>query len=235
MNAPDYGSLINQEYMQEASFDKTATFVMHTDIGISNDSCGVVIGRIQNYVKLPMTNRYSDKLGTFIEVADLSAPVFCFDGMLRIRPPHGGEVNLELLRGLLFYLTQILPIKFATFDRFSSVAFIQGLRKLKVRSGLVSTDTTIIPYSELKNAYIERRMLHPRHSIYWDEIINLQHDPKKDKVDHQSGSSKDVADAAACVVHILTHKVAVYSKEKEVRRKVLKHEISGVRRLKFRR
>lgn len=234
VNSPDYGSLINQEYMKEASFDPTAIFAMHTDIGISDDSCGIVVGRVHNYKQMPMTNRYSDKLGTFIELSDLNAPVICFDGMIRIRPPHGGEVDLELLRGFLFYISQILNLKFATFDRFASPAYIQGFRKMKVRSGLVSMDATIVPYGELKNAYLERRLMHPRHKIYWDEVINLQHDPKKNRVDHKPGFSKDVSDSAAGLVHILTHKVAQYNRSKEEKSRIIKQEIRGVRRLRFR-
>jgi hypothetical protein len=77
--------------------------------------------------------------------------------------------------------------------------------------------------------------MHPRHNIYWDEVINLQHDPKKNRVYHKPGSgSKDVSDAAAGVVHIITHKISDYSRPREERKRVIAHEMKGVRRLRFR-
>jgi hypothetical protein len=232
--SPHWAMLINQDYLKEPSFDAGATFALHADIGITHDSTGLVVGHIQDYVNLPSTSRYNGKLDTFVELTDLLAPVFCIDGIIRIRPPHGGEVHMDLLRGFIFYICQVLNIKFGTFDRFSSVQFIQGLRRLKVRSGLVSTVTTTQPYNELKSAYIEHRIIHPSHKVYVEELLGLQFEPKKNRIDHLPGAGKDCADAMASVVHILTNKVANYSRKHEEIKQVKRYQKLGIRKLRFR-
>jgi len=206
--APDFAQLINHEYMQTPSFNKDAAYVMHIDLGISSDATGIAVGHIQDYTELKSTSYYSQQHKSFIEMSDLRVPIFCIDGIMRIRSPHGGEINMDLLRGFCYYICQILNVKIATMDRFESTIFRQGFQRLKVRSGLVSTVSTTIPYMEWKTAYIESRMLHPKHDIYLEEARSLQYDPKKDMVDHPTQGSKDLTDAVASVIHILQHKLA---------------------------
>jgi hypothetical protein len=208
LHMPRYDDLICHEYLDDVSFNKDAEFALHADLGLSKDAVGLVIGHIIDYVSLPSSTFYSDRIGEFVELQDLVAPVICLDGILRIIPPHGGEVSQELTRGLIIYLSQLVNLKFGTFDRYGSAIFIQGLRKLRVRSGLVSVVTTTVPYNELKAAYIERRIMHPRHAHYMDEIVGLQYLPKRNMIDHLPTKTKDIADAAAAVTHILTHKLA---------------------------
>ena len=62
-------------------------------------------------------------------------------------------------------------------------------------ASLVSVDKTDVPYNMLKNAILEKRF----HGIYVDllnrELVELERDYIKKKVDHPDGGSKDVADA----------------------------------------
>jgi hypothetical protein len=157
---------------------------------------------------MPSTSQYSDQAGTFVDLSDLKMPVCCIDGILRVRPPHGGQVHLDLLRGFLYYLCQVVNIKIATADQFESTNFIQGLIRLKVRAGRRSTVSTSVPFLEWKQAYMEGRILHPHHASYLEEVHNLQYDPVKDKIDHPSGGKKDLCDACAIVINLLHHKVA---------------------------
>lgn len=211
-NSPDWGCLINQEYLAHPSFDEAATYVMHLDLGISKDATGIAIGHIHDYVDMPSTTQYNDSAGTFVDLSDLKMPVCCIDGLLRVRPPHGGQVHLDLLRGFLYYLCQVVNVKIATADQFESTNFIQGLIRLKVKAGRRSTVSTSVPFKEWKQCYLENRIIHPHHSGYLDEIYNLQYDPVKDKIDHPSGGKKDLADAAAIVINLLHHKVALSTK-----------------------
>jgi len=107
-----------------------------------------------------------------------------------------------------------LNMKIVTMDTYQNVSFIQGLRKLKVRSGPLSTVTTPVPYMEAKSAYIEGRLIHPRNEVYIDELLHLEYDPKKQKVDHIPNRHNDTCDAVVGVVHILTHKVASYKRSR---------------------
>ena len=85
---------------------------------------------------------------------------------------------------------------------------------MHIRSGQVSVVSTPIPYIELKAAYLEGRILHQAHETYIEEMLRLQYDPKKNKIDHPMDFKKDIADAAASVTHILAHKVAQYKRTK---------------------
>jgi hypothetical protein len=212
----EWDLLINKNYMKQIAFDKNASFVMHMDLGISKDCVGLAVGHIQEYKSLPSTSFYSKESNDFTEVLNMDAPVICIDGMLQIRPPQGGEIDVDMLRGFMFYLCDLLNMKIVTMDTYQNVSFIQGLRKLKVRSGPLSTVTTPIPFMELKSAYIEGRIIHQKHDIYINELLFLEFDPKKQRVDHKEGvSTKDVSDAIAGVVHILTHKVASYKRSRK--------------------
>jgi hypothetical protein len=212
----EWDLLINKNYMKQIAFDKNASFVMHIDLGISKDCVGLAVGHIQEYKSLPSTSFYSKESNDFTEVLNMDAPVICIDGMLQIRPPQGGEIDVDMLRGFMFYLCDLLNMKIVTMDTYQNVSFIQGLRKLKVRSGPLSTVTTPIPFMELKSAYIEGRIIHQKHDIYINELLFLEFDPKKQRVDHKEGvSTKDVSDAIAGVVHILTHKVASYKRSRK--------------------
>ena len=211
----EWDLLINSSYMKQIAFDKNATFSMHVDLGVSKDRVGIAIGHIQEYKSLPSTSFYSKERNDFTEVLDMDAPVICIDGIMQIRPPQGGEVDFDMLRGFMFYLCDLLNIKFVTMDTYQNVSFIQGLRKLKVRSGPLSTVTTPVPYMEAKSAYIEGRIIHPKHEIYIDELLFLEYDPKKQKVDHLPNRHNDTCDAVVGVVHILTHKVASYKRSRK--------------------
>lgn len=210
---PVWDEIINQDYLEELSFNKDAEFAVHLDIGISRDATGLAIGHIQTYKELPSSSYYSQAVGDFVEVINVQAPVICIDGILQVTPPSSGEVDLDMLKGLCLFLTRKMNLKFATLDRFESAIFLQGFQKLKVRSGQVSVVATPVPYMELKSSYIEGRIIHQRHSLYIDELINLEYDPKKQKIDHSVDNSKDLADCVAAVTHILMHKVARFTKK----------------------
>ena len=234
--SPDWGRLINQEYINSPSFDETATYVMHMDLGISKDATGVAIGHIQDYIDMPSTMQYSDRTGTFVDLTDLKMPVCCIDGLLRVRPPHGGQVHLDLLRGFLYYLCQVVNIKIATADNFESTNFIQGLLRLKVRAGKRSTVSTSVPFKEWKQCYLENRILHSKHLAYLEEIYNLQYDPVKDKIDHPPNGKKDLCDAAAIVVNLLHHKVAMPGKREKTQEQIAPtRRLSVPKKFRFRR
>lgn len=209
----EWEKLINKEYLKQVSFNSKADFCMHVDLGISKDRVGLAVGHIQDYKIMPSTSFFSNTSNSFIEMTDMSAPVICIDGMMQITPPPGGEVSVDTLKGFMIYLSTALNMKIVTMDSFEHVSFVQALRRIKgLRSGTVSTVVTPIPYMELKAAYIEGRIIHQQFDIYTDELLFLEYDPKKRKIDHLPHKSKDISDAVAGVVHMLTHKIAHYKR-----------------------
>ncbi len=208
--APDWSQIVNESYIDDFVLDPLSPFATHIDVGITEDAAGVAVGRIIGYSDLPSTTYYNERLRSFVEVDDMQAPVYQFDGLLQAVAPPNGEVDLELLRDLIMYLRSRVNLKWATMDSYQSRMMLQGFRKAKIKSGLLSVDANIAPYIELKLAIKDGRIRYPRHEVALKELRELERE--EDKVDHPADGSKDVADAMAGVCYILQHKVAQYSR-----------------------
>lgn len=210
--SPDWDRIVNQEYIDDCVLDLSATFALHIDVGLTQDAAGVVLSRITGYKLLPMAKVYDERINDFIEIRDIRAPIYTLDGVLQIQAPPSGEVDLELVRDLVLYLRSLLNIKWATMDSYQSAMMIQGFKRAKIRSGVLSVDANIAPYAELKQAVKDERLLMPRHMVLSRELRELERDPEKDKIDHPAGGSKDCSDAAAGSVYMLQRKEAHYGK-----------------------
>jgi|GEM_PF-867753 len=202
----NWEDLVDAAYIDQCIFDPLTVFAGHVDVGVTEDAAGVAVGRIIGYTDLPSTRFYSERARGFIEVDDMRAPVYQLDGLLQITSPPSGEVDLELVRDLVLYLRSLLNLKWCTMDSYQSTMMIQSFRRAKIRSGVLSVDTNLGPYMELKLALKDKRILYPDHSVFKRELRELERN--ENKVDHPSGGSKDVSDACAGVVYILQHKEA---------------------------
>lgn len=173
---------------------------VHVDIGLTNDRLGIAMGHVAGRVR----NERSNPDGT---LSTTSNPYVVIDLMLRIGSPPGGEVDLSKVRAFLFYLRNIgFPIARVTFDQFQSSDSIQILKKERFDAGHQSVDKDDEAYLSLRSAFFDRRISTYSYKPFEDEVLDLQRDMKKRKVDHpqrasngQKGS-KDVSDAVAGVV-----------------------------------
>lgn len=209
---PDWEELVNVEYIDEYITDPTVPMTAHLDLSLSGDKCGIALGRVFGYKLLPKSRYFDQRSQSFVEVTDARAPIYLIDGALAVVARSGGEIDFELIKNLILWLRSMLYIKYATMDMYQSAMMIQAFRKSKIKSGVLSVDASIVPYGEVKQSIKDERILLPRHSLLATELGDLQRDEKKDKVDHPSGSSKDVSDGVAGVVNILQYKEASYGK-----------------------
>jgi hypothetical protein len=217
---PDWSEIVDMDYLETCIMDRGEPFALHLDVAISQDCCGLAIGRIVGYKLLPSTKYYNNKTGEFVEVRDIRAPIYQIDGVLRIMPPRGGgEIDLELVRDLVLWLRGELFVRWGTCDSYQSAMLIQAFRKARIRCGLLSVDQTIAPYTEVKHAVKDERIWMPPHSTLLRELRELEKDPEKDKVDHPAGGSKDCSDAVAGVVFVLQQKEASYGRPSSARRR----------------
>lgn len=215
--SPEWENIVSQEYIEEFVMGRDQVFAAHLDVGITQDAAGLAIGRISGYKLLPAAKLWDDRAGAFVEVRDLRAPIYMIDGLLQITPPPGGEVDLELVRDLLMYLHSRLQVGWVSMDSYQSAMLIQGLRRLKVRAGVLSVDQTMGPYAELKQSIKDERIMFPMHSIASRELREVEK-TKREKIDHPQGGTKDCSDGLAGVVYILGRKEASYGRA-GVRRK----------------
>ncbi len=167
---------------------------IHVDLGLRHDACGLAVGHVERFVEVKRVdeegNEYSEKL-PFIRV----------DLMVRIVPPEGGEIEIAEVRNLLYFLGTKYRIHTISFDGFQSADSIQILRKRFPNVELLSVDRSNEPYEFLRSAVYEGRIRYYRYEPFIEELLDLEFDDVRGKVDHPPGGSKDVADAVAGVVY----------------------------------
>jgi hypothetical protein len=167
---------------------------VHLDLALTGDSAGVACGYIRKFVEIRRTP-------THVEVM----PEIVYDFVLEVTPPKGGEIQFHEIRALLFTLRDLgLPIKWVSMDSWQSTDMKQLLIQAGFVAGIVSCDTSTLPYDITKQAIMDGRLRVPSHQVAQDELIRLERDPKTRKIDHPPQGSKDCSDAMAGVCYGLT-------------------------------
>ena len=173
----------------------------HVDLAISSDAAGVCIGYVPRFVEI-QRGEETEKL-----------PEIHIDCTLQVRPPTNGEISFENIRTLLYKLrAHGLCIRWVSFDSFQSTDSQQILRQKGFTTGTVSVDRTTGPYDLLKTALYDGRVNVPTDECLLRELLSLERDQVKGKVDHPPRGSKDVADALCGVVWGLTRRRRIWVK-----------------------
>lgn len=172
---------------------------VHIDLGVSGDAAGIACGYVQGF-KNTLNKDQEEVL-----------PDFDFDFVLRVVPPKGDEILFYKIRELLYKLREAgLPIRWVSFDSFQSVDSMQLLKQQGFTVGRISTDITMAPYDFTKNAFYDRRIALPEHTVCQKEFFSLERDQVKRKIDHPPNGSKDCSDGVAGVIHGLTTRREVW-------------------------
>lgn len=173
----------------------------HSDLAITGDSAGFAIGTVIGFKQCSTVAGVKEML-----------PIIHIDALLRIDPPVGGEIKLYKVRDIVHALRSVgLNIRWGTFDQFQSRDSMQLLRQAGLAVGYQSVDVGTAPYDFVKNALYDGRLSLPEHSPLQLELVSLEKDTKKNKIDHPPGGSKDVADALAGVVYGLTMRREIWA------------------------
>jgi hypothetical protein len=179
--------------------DKERFRWVHLDLSISGDCTGVACGYVSDFKTVERGGQV-EKL-----------PMIDYDFLLRVHPPRGGEILYFKIRSLIYKLQELgLNIRWISFDSFQSRDSIQVLRQKGFSTGLLSMDKELLPYDTLKTAIYDGRVSAPEHETAHEELISLERDLKKGKVDHPPQGSKDVGDAMAGVCYGLTTRKETY-------------------------
>jgi hypothetical protein len=177
---------------------------VHIDLSLSHDSTGVSCGTVPGFAAI---TRGEDDRAEELEYM----PIVRFDFQLRVKPPKGGEILYHKIRTLIYTLREAgLNIRWVSLDSYQSTDMMQILRQNNFITGELSMDTSTLPYEMLKSGCYDHRIQAPTHDLCEKELIQLERDPKKDKVDHPPQGSKDVADSMAGVVAGLTMRREVW-------------------------
>ena len=206
---------------QKLGFYRDNTFInphlprfVHVDLSLNTDHTGIVMGHVSHFTQMDRGDGYIETL-----------PVIHIDFALDIIPPPGGEIDYIKIRKLIYKLKESgTDIWWVSFDGYQSADMIQQLRRKGFKSEVQSMDKTSVPYEILKNALYDQRVKIPNHDRLYDELVSLEWDGQKGKVDHRPKKSKDLADSLAGVVFGISRRKLVWEN----------HGISVVERDKFR-
>ena len=163
---------------------------VHIDIGLVHDHLGIACGYCPGFKAM-------DRGEGLIEYL----PEIDFDFAIDVLPPKNDEIDLAKIRALIYKLYELgLNIRWVSLDSFQSADMIQRLRQEGYRAGVQSVDLTTDPFIAAKLALLDRRVKIPYHPRLEHELVNLEYDAIKDKIDHPSHGSKDIADCFAGVI-----------------------------------
>jgi len=152
------------------------------------------------------------------QAKDSFLPKVWIDFMLRVRPVRGEQIDITKIVAFILNLRNYgFPLQRVTFDGYQSTMAIQIIQKagqlpqyrryahfynlLDLDSNLLSVDRTDVPYTVLRDCLNYQCINYYKYEPFIDEVLSLEHDYEKKKVDHPEGGSKDVADAVAGVVY----------------------------------
>lgn len=126
---------------------------------------------------------------------------------IRIGPTPGKEIPFFKIRRFIYYLRFDLGFNIisVTSDSYQSVDTLQQMRLKGFLAETLSVDRSIDPYMYMKNAINEGRLLTPKVEHLETEILGLEYDSTRNKVDHPSTGSKDMSDSVCGVIYRSIH------------------------------
>ena len=164
----------------------------HLDLSKSRDSTGIGIGHVSHFDEI-----IRGDTGELL-------PFIVIDAVLEIRPPKHSEIDYGRIRQLLYAIRRHIPLVRVTADQAFSADLLQQLAVQGFSVGLQSVDRGTGPYQTLKESIADGRLSLPKHDVLHRELIDLQINWKRGKIDHPVNGSKDCADSVAGVVYGLS-------------------------------
>ena len=171
----------------------------HMDLSKNKDATGFCIGHVAGETEVSRLDP------TTHERVKSEAPLIHIDLCLRIMPPHAGEIEHELVRGLIYALRAGgLPLRSVSADRWMGLPNLQLISKHGFKTEEISTQRNLDPYLAAQGAMYERRIETPVYPFLAKELRELELNEQGTKVDHPKTGSKDLADAFAATVYYLS-------------------------------
>ena len=219
-------SLVDELYLEQLS-GQPLKFCASVDLALSGDSAGLAVGHFAGLKSVGRSTNWDEEKRCYVETPAGEAPMVVIDGLLEIVPPAVDEIDISLVGDLLELLNSRLPLEIVTADSFQSAALLQRMRKLRnmlgrrIRAGMLSVDASPAPYSVVKQALRDERLVYPNFSKVKRELRELIRDPKTGRIDHPVEGSKDIADAMAAASYVIVGRNSNRSLKGTIGRKLL--------------
>ncbi|RKZ86314.1 MAG: hypothetical protein DRQ39_05875 [Gammaproteobacteria bacterium] len=174
---------------------------VHVDLSLTGDFCGIAMCHFGGMVT-------KVRPGDIAEVL----PTVVVDMICSIAPDHANEIDIADIRSWIKTLkTQYrYPINTVTYDTFQSKESIQAWRKMGVKSGNITVDRDTKAYKAFREMLYDDRVVMYDNTILIEEMMTVEYDITKDKVDHPYGKSKDLVDAVVGSVYSMTNNPAMW-------------------------
>jgi hypothetical protein len=175
---------------------------IHMDIGVSHDLAGVAASHVDGW--FDVTTQVLDDLGAVHEQI-MRKPKIITDFVIAFEQVQGdpekdippSDIQIRWIRKLIMELiANGWKVGMATADGYQSTDTLQLLAQQGIETGLYSLDRTTEGYDTMKSMIEDQAVTMPWHPLLYAEIESLTKVTDK-KIDHQAGSSKDMADAVA--------------------------------------
>jgi intein-like protein with splicing domain len=151
----------------------------HIDLSKNKDGTGICVGHVAGEVEVSRTNPETG------ERHREEAPFIHIDLVLRAKAPRAGEIDHQLIRGLIYKLRDGgIPIKSVTADTWMGLPNLQMIEKHGFETDQVSTQRTLDPYLAAQSALYERRIESPVYPLLAKELRELELNDQGTKVDH---------------------------------------------------
>lgn len=172
--------------------DKHVPRYFHVDLSKSRDRCGIAIVKPFGLINV------TDGDGTVKTV-----PSFAVECAITLTPSGNAEVEPAIIRDWIMQLASEHDIQIGgiSYDGFQSQESLQVLRRAGVFAKEISVDRKMEQYEYLRSAIYEDRVAFCPSDILLEEMIMLEYDANKDKVDHPPKGSKDIADAVCGAIY----------------------------------
>jgi hypothetical protein len=205
-----FESILNMGFIE--AIDPHFKFHCHVDMGIAEDAAGIAIGAVVGSVSTEKEFVVDEDTNELVEKVSGTSPVYVIFGLLRVVPPKIGFTEIDKVEKLILCVKRYLKnLASFTSDKAYSITLIQNLRKNGIATQLLSVDISPVGYIEMKNSLSAKRLWVPEHTTFKEEIKHLIFDSEKNKIDHDRLHSKDVTDAVAGVMQVLSKRKSSYS------------------------
>lgn len=176
----------------------TAPRHIHIDPSLRGDATGITMAHIAGWKDV---RRRTDDNREYLE----RAPIYYVDFMLQVIPPVGDEIVLGEIRRLIYDLSAHgYLITCISLDSWQSADTMQQFKQRGYQTLMVSVDTSLEPYENLKTALYENRVAMYGYEPILKELRQLEKDNKKKKIDHPAKGGKDVSDSLAGALFTLS-------------------------------
>lgn len=159
---------------------------VHIDLSRTGDRCGIAMVRFDGLVECGRKNGETELM-----------PTATVEMSCTIQPDANNEIDIAEVRAFVKQLKTRygFPIKAVSYDGFDSRESIQQWRKDGMRASVLSVDRSDTPYKQFRDAMYDKRIALLEDKVITDEILELEYDDDKKKVDHPVHGTKDGSDA----------------------------------------